>query len=298
MLAIHESNILDLTLLKRGKVRDIYDLGDKLLLVATDRISCFDVILPTAIPGKGRALTEMSVFWFQSTGHIVRNHFETADLSNVPAGTKIPRTIHGRAMVVKKTIPLPIEAVIRGYLAGSVWTEYKQHGTVCGIELPSDLCKCDKLPEPIFTPATKAKRAEHDENISFSRMQEIVGNETAEEVRQLSLGLYTFAVSHAAQHGIIIADTKFEFGIDGSGNLLLIDEVLTPDSSRFWPANEYEPGRDQVSFDKQYVRDYLDGIDFNRMPPAPELPENIVYMTSEKYLEALIRLTREEASAS
>ena len=295
MQGMHESNIPSLPLLTRGKVRDIYDLGDKLLLVATDRISCFDVVLPTPIPGKGRVLNEMSIFWFQSTEHIVRNHFETTDLSGVPAGSDDLKAVEGRAMVVKKAVPLPVEAVVRGYLAGSAWTEYDPHGTVCGIEMPSGLRKCDKLPEPIFTPATKADQGEHDENISFPRMKDIIGDEIAEKVRRISLGLYTFAAKCAAERGIIIADTKFEFGFDSCGSLLLIDEVLTPDSSRFWPAEHYEPGRDQISFDKQYVRDYLDSVGFNRTPPAPELPGEIVRATTEKYLEALNRLTRQEA---
>jgi len=292
MQALHESNITGLPLLTRGKVRDIYDLDDKLLLVATDRISCFDVVLPTPICGKGRVLTEMSVFWFNNTEHIVGNHFETTDLSDVPAGSGDLRDVQGSAMVVKKAVPLPIEAVVRGYLAGSAWAEYEQNGTACGIEMPGGLRKCDKLPEPIFTPATKAEQGDHDENILFSQMQTIVGNDIAEEVRRISLDLYAFAASYAAERGIVIADTKFEFGYDKSGKIILIDEVLTPDSSRFWPAEEYEPGRDQASFDKQYVRDYLDSIGFNRTPPAPELPDEVVRGTTRKYMDALIRLMR------
>ena len=292
MQGMHESNIPSLPLLTRGKVRDIYDLGDKLLLVATDRISCFDVVLPTPIFGKGRVLTEMSAFWFKKTGHIVGNHFETTNLSDVPAKSDDLRDVQGSAMVVKKAVPLPIEAVVRGYLAGSAWTEYERHGTVCGIKMPFGLRKCDKLPEPIFTPATKAEQGDHDENILFSRMQKIVGNDTAEAIRRISMDLYTFAASYAAERGIIIADTKFEFGYDNSGNLILIDEVLTPDSSRFWPDDEYEPGRDQASFDKQYVRDYLDSVGFKRTPPAPELPDEVVRRTTKKYMDALIRLMR------
>ena len=292
MQALHESNIKGLPLLTRGKVRDIYDLDDKLLLVATDRISCFDVVLPTPILGKGRVLTEMSVFWFNNTEHIVGNHFETTDLSGVPVESDDLRDVQGSAMVVKKAAPLPIEAVVRGYLAGSAWAEYERHGTACGIKTPSGLRKCDKLPEPIFTPATKAEQGNHDENILFSQMQKIVGNDTAEAVRRISLALYAFAASYAAERGIIIADTKFEFGYDNSGNLILIDEVLTPDSSRFWPADEYEPGRDQASFDKQYVRDYLESVGFNRTQPAPELPDAVVRRTTKKYMDALIRIVR------
>ena len=292
--AMLQSDIPGLSLLARGKVRDIYDLGQRLLIVATDRISCFDVVLPTAIPGKGRVLTQMSAFWFRETNHIVRNHFETLDISSVDGLTRQAGAldeIQGRAMLVKKARPASIEAVVRGYLAGSAWVEYSQHGTVCGIEIPSGLRKSDKLPEPIFTPATKAQRGEHDENISFSQAKQIVGEKLAEDIKQVSLHLYAFAESYAADSGLIIADTKFEFGLDDQGNLLLIDEILTPDSSRFWPADQYEPGRDQSSFDKQYVRDYLDSIGFNRTPPAPELPDDVVRRTSEKYEEALRRLT-------
>ena len=293
MLAMHESNIPGLPLLTRGKVRDIYDLGKSLLMVATDRISCFDVVLPTAIPGKGRVLTEMSTFWFRNTSHIFPNHFEKLDVSNVVSDRNALEKVKHRAMIVKKAIPLPVEAVVRGYLSGSAWTEYEQHGAVCGIELPKGLRRCDRLPEPIFTPATKAQQGDHDENISFSHMKEIVGKTTAEEIRRVSLHLYTSAASYAAQRGIIIADTKFEFGASSPFGLMLIDEALTPDSSRFWLADEYEPGRDQASFDKQYVRDYLNSVGFNRTPPAPELPDDVVCRTTEKYMEALIRLIRE-----
>jgi phosphoribosylaminoimidazole-succinocarboxamide synthase len=292
MQGMYESNISDLPLLTRGKVRDIYDLGDELLVVATDRISCFDVVVPTPIFGKGRVLTEMSVFWFRHTGHIIGNHFETTDLSDVSARSDHLRDVRGSAMVVKKAVPIPIVAGVRGYLAGSAWTEYERDRTVCGIEMPFGLRRCGKLHDPIFTPAAKAEQGDHHENILFSRMQKIVGNDTAAEIRRISMELYKCAASYAAKRGIIIADTKFEFGYDKSNNIVLIDEVLTPDSSRFWPVDEYEHGRNQASFDKQYVRDYLESVGFNRTPPAPELPDAVVRRTTKKYMDALIRIVR------
>lgn len=286
------SEIASVPLVKRGKVRDIYDLGDALLIVATDRISCFDVVLPTPIPGKGRVLTKMSRFWFEKTRHIVPNHF-CMDLKEPLE--KLPEldALAGRAMIVRKAEPLPVEVIVRGYLAGSAWKEYRQQGTVCGVKLSYGLCESEKLPEPIFTPATKAPQGEHDENISFEQMARIVGAELAESIRQASQRLYTEAAAYAAQRGIIIADTKFEFGLVG-GMLTLIDEVLTPDSSRFWPMESYRIGTSPPSFDKQYVRDYLEGLGWNKQPPAPELPEEVIRKTSQKYVEALRLLCGDE----
>jgi phosphoribosylaminoimidazole-succinocarboxamide synthase len=269
--------------LKSGKVREIFDLGDALLFVATDRISAFDVVLPNPIPEKGRVLTALSEFWFKRTGHIVPNHFISSD------SPRIPSEVRGRSMLVHKCRPLPIECVVRGYLAGSGWKEYKQSRTVCGINLPAGLVESSELPEPIFTPATKAETG-HDENIDFARTCAIVGSPLAAKLRDLSLALYTFAREYARQRGILIADTKFEFGLRDN-ELLLIDEALTPDSSRFWPADSYKPGGPQPSFDKQFVRDYLETLDWNKQPPAPALPEEVIRKTSEKYLEALARLT-------
>jgi len=290
---MQESLLSKIPLVGRGKVRDIYDLGDRLLIVATDRISCFDVVLPTPIPDKGRVLTQLSLFWFEKTGHIIRNHLLTSDLSAVITDPDELALLTGRAMVVTKAKPVLVEAIVRGYLSGSAWKEYGQHGTVCGISLPGGLCESEKLPEPMFTPSTKAERGLHDENVSFERASDLIGPELADRVRDASLGLYGFAAQLAAERGIIIADTKFEFGLVGD-ELILIDEVLTPDSSRFWPADQYAPGGPQPSFDKQYVRDYLDSIGFNRTPPAPELPDEVVQKTSGKYQEALKTLTGEE----
>jgi len=291
--AMRESSIKRLPLLTRGKVRDIYDLGDRLLMVATDRISCFDVVLPTPIPGKGNVLSQLSAFWFEKTRHIIRNHFITSDLPAEITDPDALALLAGRAMVVAKAEPLLVEAVVRGYLSGSAWREYSKQGTVCGVGLPEGLRESDKLPEPIFTPSTKAERGLHDENITFERAVDVLGSQEAEQVRDTSLALYRFASEYAAERGIILADTKFEFGLVDD-ELILIDEALTPDSSRFWPADQYEPGGPQPSFDKQYVRDYLDSIGFNRTPPAPELPEEVVRKTSEKYREALRVLTGEE----
>jgi len=278
-----------------GKVREIFDVGENLLLVATDRISAFDVVLPDPIPKKGAVLTQMSRFWFDRiekegiTGH----HLITADAGEFPAGLQPYREkLEGRSSLVKKCDPLAIECVVRGYLAGSGWKEYKADGTVCGIELPGGLVESSELPEPIFTPATKAVSG-HDENIDFVRATEIVGRDTAEKVRELSLAIYTSARSYALSRGIIICDTKFEFGFH-EGELILIDEVLTPDSSRFWPADDYEPGRAQLSFDKQYVRDHLETLDWNKDYPGPELPAEVISATSERYLEAYRILTGRE----
>jgi phosphoribosylaminoimidazole-succinocarboxamide synthase len=269
--------------LKSGKVREIFDLGDALLFVATDRLSAFDVILPDPIPEKGRVLTALSEFWFKKTGHIVENHMLSTDSPRIPAAAR------GRAMLVRKCRPLAIECVVRGYLAGSGWKEYQKSRSVCGIKLPDGLVESSQLPEPLFTPSTKAETG-HDENISFEQACRIAGADVAAKARDLALAIYRFARDYAAKRGIIIADTKFEFGFDG-GKLMLIDEALTPDSSRFWPANSYEPGGPQPSFDKQYVRDYLETLDWDKTPPGPKLPAEVIRRTSEKYLEALNRIT-------
>ena len=283
--------------LKSGKVREVFDLGDALLFVATDRISAFDVILPNPIPEKGRVLTALSEFWFDKTKHIVENHFITSDIvgqaahlpSLLATGPVALQSLKGRSLLVRKCQPLPVECVVRGYLAGSGLKEYKQSRTVCGIKLPEGLVESSRLPQPIFTPATKAETG-HDENIDFIRCAKILGQPLAERVRDISLALYNFARDYAVKRGILIADTKFEFGLDG-GCLLLIDEALTPDSSRFWPADSYAPGKSQPSFDKQFVRDYLETLDWEKTPPGPVLPDDVVRKTSEKYLEALNRLT-------
>jgi len=273
---------------RRGKVRDIYDLGDHLLLVATDRISAFDFVLPTGIPDKGRVLTQISAFWFDLLGE--PSHLVTTDVEQVPLGDGVDREpLRGRATLCRKTEVVPVECVVRGYLAGSGWKEYGESGTVCGIELPEGLTESAKLPEPIFTPATKAEEG-HDENISFEQMVEIIGQETADELRRRSLDIFQRGTEYAEQRGIIIADTKFEFGRVGD-EVILIDEVLTPDSSRFWPADQYSPGRGQPSFDKQFVRDYLGSTDWDKNSPPPELPDEIVEQTRAKYLEAYEQLT-------
>lgn len=269
--------------LKSGKVREVFDLGESLLFVATDRISAFDCIMPNGIPRKGEVLTQISHFWFDRTESIIPNHRLKS------GGEPLPPELARRCMVVKKAKPLPIECVVRGYLAGSGWKEYKANQTVCGIALPGGLQECSELPEPIFTPATKAETG-HDLNISFEEAVKLTGREIAEQARAASLAIYTAARAYARERGIIIADTKFEFGIY-EGKLILIDEALTPDSSRFWPADEYQPGRGQPSFDKQFVRDYLETLDWDKTPPAPALPPEIVAKTQAKYLEAYERLT-------
>lgn len=279
---------LPLPLFKRGKVRDIYDLGDELLIVATDRISAFDSVLPTAIPYKGRVLTALSLFWFEKTLEITPNHLLGTSLNGLALEEQ---NLDGRVMRVRKTEVLPVECVVRGYLSGSAWREYRERGEICGIRLPDGLVESEKLPEPIFTPATKAESG-HDENITFQRCLELVG-ELAEEIKERSIRLYTFASEYALERGIILSDTKFEWGVADS-ELILIDEVLTPDSSRFWDASQYKPGGPQPSFDKQYLRDYLVSSGWNKEPPAPPLPEEVVRKTSEKYLEALRRLTGKE----
>ncbi len=283
-----ETNFPGLTLRGRGKVRDIYDLGDRLLIVATDRLSAFDVVLPTPIPDKGRVLTQLSLYWFDKLWDVVPNH--------VISGSEFRRelepyrdALRGRAMLVRRTEPIPIECVVRGYLAGSGWKEYQSSGRVCGIALPAGLRECDCLAEPIFTPATKATSG-HDENISFDEMAAQVSKPLAERLRDLSLEIYRRAAEYAEERGILIADTKLEFGLAGD-ELVWIDEAVTPDSSRFWPAGQYAPGRPQPSFDKQYVRDYLEQIGWSKKPPAPELPPNVVAATRAKYREAYERLT-------
>ena len=276
--------------LKSGKVREIFDLGDALLLVATDRISAFDCVMPNGIPRKGEVLTQISHFWFERFARLVSNHLLAKADTPLPARLEpFATALRGRSMIVKKAKPLAIECVVRGYLAGSGWKEYRQSQTVCGIRLPPGLTESAELPQAIFTPATKAESG-HDENIPFERAAEIVGTELAERVRDLSLALYTDARNYARERGILIADTKFEFGLC-DGELILIDEVLTPDSSRFWPASEYRPGKGQPSFDKQFVRDYLETLDWNKTPPAPALPPEVIARTQAKYLEAYERLT-------
>ncbi len=289
---ITQTNFTDLRLLNRGKVRDIYDFGDALLIVATDRISAYDVIMPNGIPYKGKVLTQISGFWFEMMQDIVANHLISTIIYDFPSACKPHwRDLEDRSMFVKKTKPLPVECVVRGYLSGSGWVEYRQSGTICGIKLPGGMMESQKLPEPMFTPATKEAVGTHDENIPFERMEEIVGHDTATRVRDLSIKIYQRAASYAESRGIILADTKMEFGVDENGTVILIDELLTPDSSRFWPKDKYLPGRGQESFDKQFVRDYLNSIAFNRKPPAPTLPEDIVFKTSALYLEALKRLS-------
>jgi phosphoribosylaminoimidazole-succinocarboxamide synthase len=273
----------DLKLHASGKVREIYEDGDDLIMVASDRISVYDVILPTEIPDKGKVLTQMSLFWFELTGEIVPNHFISEE---------VPPEAAGRGMRVRQLEMFPVECVVRGYLSGSGWREYRESGAVCGIDLPGGLRESDKLPEPIFTPATKAELGEHDENIDFDRAAEIIGDRPLmEELRRVSLEIYQRGADHALERGIILADTKFEFGSSPGAEIVLGDEVLTPDSSRFWPADSYEPGRSQPSFDKQYVRDYSDSIGWDHSPPGPELPDEVVQNTRAKYIEAYERIT-------
>lgn len=276
--------------ISRGKVRDIYDLGEDLLIVATDRISAFDVVLPNGIPDKGRVLNLLSAFWMERTKHIVPNHLKSTKLSDLPkALLPYAEELEGRFTIARRAKMLPVECIVRGYLSGSGYKDYLVNGTVCGIRLPPGLLESEKLPEPIFTPSTKAESG-HDENITFDQVIRLIGESLAKQLRDLSLALYTFAASYALERGIIIADTKFEFGIIGD-EIILCDEALTPDSSRFWPLDGYKPGRPQPSFDKQYVRDYLDSTKWNREPPAPPLPEQVVLHTSAKYKEAYKRLT-------
>ena len=292
MNIVFESRIPGLELIHQGKVRDVYAIDERrMLIVASDRLSAFDVVLPDPIPGKGEVLTRISNFWFERTRDIIPNHLlEDSPESVLPAGVD-PAPLSSRSVVTRRLQPLPIEAVVRGYLIGSGWKDYQQSGAVCGIPLPTDLQLADHLPQPIFTPATKAAKGAHDENISFEQAAALVGNDLARRVREVSLALYDAAAKYARTRGIIVADTKFEFGLDEDDRLFLIDEILTPDSSRFWPARSYRPGISPPSFDKQYVRDYLETLDWDKKAPGPRLPQEIIDRTAEKYREALRLIT-------
>ncbi|MBM3203694.1 phosphoribosylaminoimidazolesuccinocarboxamide synthase [Candidatus Woesearchaeota archaeon] len=290
---LYQSHLTHLKPVGRGKVRDLYEIdAQHWLIVTTDRLSAFDCILPDPIPGKGQVLTRVSRFWFERLGHIIPNHLSSIRLEDVIPDPQERAQLEGRSLVVRKLKPLPIEAVVRGYLIGSGWKDYQNRGSVCGIELPSGLQQAEKLPTPLFTPSTKAEQGQHDANISFEEMTRLTGLELAERIRTISLALYSEAALHAERQGILIADTKFEFGLDEAGVLYLIDEALTPDSSRFWPLSEYQPGISPPSFDKQFVRDYLESLDWNKQPPAPRLPPDIIEKTAAKYREAEIRLTQ------
>jgi phosphoribosylaminoimidazole-succinocarboxamide synthase len=289
--SIVETEFSELDLKQRGKVRDIYDMGDALLMVATDRISAFDVILPNPVPDKGTILTQISLFWFDIMASLVPNHVLTSDVAQYPEICRpYADALRGRSMLVKKADPLPVECVVRGYITGSGWKDYGATGQVCGIDLPRGLVESEKLPEPLFTPSTKAELGEHDENIDYDTVVATIGEGLAGKIRDLSLAIYTRGSELAAEKGIIIADTKFEFGMV-DGELVLIDEVLTPDSSRFWPRSDYRPGGPQKSFDKQYLRDYLLSLDWNKTPPGPDLPTTVIENTRDKYLDALKLLT-------
>ncbi len=289
--ALHESRLAALPLVHRGKVRDNYAIGDdRLLIVATDRLSAFDVVLPDPIPGKGRVLTAISDFWFARTRGIVANHLTGEPVARYVADASERAALDGRAVVVRRLSPLPVEAVVRGYLIGSGWKDYQASGGICGIELPRGLSLAARLPQPIFTPATKAAAGAHDENIPFERVQDVIGASHAARVRDLALALYSHAAAYAETRGILIADTKFEFGVDAAGQVVLMDEALTPDSSRFWPADSYREGISPPSFDKQYVRDYLETLDWDKRPPGPRLPAGVIAKTAEKYREAERRL--------
>ena len=291
MAALLQSSLTSLKFLHRGKVRDIYEVdAQHLLIVQTDRLSAFDVILPTPVPGKGEVLTTLSNFWFAKLGHVIPNHLSGIAPEDVVKTDADRAQVKGRAFVVKRLKPLPIEAIVRGYLVGSGWKDYKKTGAVCGIALPAGLQEAQKLPQPLFTPSTKAAIGEHDENIPFEEAKKLLGAARAEEVKQATLALYTEAADYAATKGIIIADTKFEFGTDVSGKMYLIDEALTPDSSRFWPADQYKVGSNPPSYDKQFVRDWLEASGWNKQPPAPEVPADVLQRTSDKYHEALQRL--------
>ncbi|MGB5261410.1 MAG: phosphoribosylaminoimidazolesuccinocarboxamide synthase [Gammaproteobacteria bacterium] len=289
---LYESNIKSLPLVARGKVRDVYAVDDDhLLIVTTDRLSAFDVVLPEPIPGKGAVLTSVSNFWFRQTRNIVPNHLADIPLEKVLPDSAERAAVEGRAVVVKKMDALPVEAIVRGYLIGSGWKDYQRTGALCGIKLPAGLQLADRLPEPLFTPSTKAAVGAHDENIDFDMTCELIGTEHAVQMRDVSIQIYTTCSAYARERGIIIADTKFEFGLDADGTLVLIDEVLTPDSSRFWPADTYMPGSSPASFDKQFVRDYLESLDWDKTPPGPHLPAEIITRTADKYREAGARLT-------
>jgi phosphoribosylaminoimidazole-succinocarboxamide synthase len=288
---IIRSNFEDLNLVRRGKVRDVYEIDDKLLIVASDRMSAFDVVMDDPIPDKGKILTAISVFWFDKLKSVVENHIISTDPDEYPEPCrKYKDDLAGRSMLVKKAEPLPVECIVRGYISGSGWNEYKNKGSVCNIPLPRGLKESEILPAPIFTPSTKAEQGTHDENISFEKVMELLGKDTAEKIKDTSLEIYETGRKFAAEKGLIIADTKFEFGFSG-GRLILIDEVLTPDSSRFWPMDSYKPGGAQKSFDKQDLRDFLNGLDWPKTPPPPRLPDEIIRKTREKYIEALERLT-------
>lgn len=290
--ALHETDLKTLKLIARGKVRDIYDIDEKhMLIVTTDRMSAFDVILPDPIPGKGAVLTAVSNFWFDKTGDLIPNHIAEMTLEEAVPDAADRKQVEGRAIVVKKLKPLPVEAIVRGYLIGSGWKDYQNSGAVCGIALPEGLQQAQQLPEVIYTPSTKAEVGDHDENIPFEKTVELLGQEMAEKVRDISIKLYSEAAEYARERGIIIADTKFEFGTDEEGVLYLIDEALTPDSSRFWPADQYEVGISPPSFDKQFVRDYLETLDWDKTPPGPKLPESVAGQSAAKYREAQERLT-------
>jgi len=288
---VFESSLKSLPFLHRGKVRDIYAVDDdKLLVIQTDRLSAFDVVLPTPVPGKGRVLTALSFFWFRKLAHVIPNHLMGIEPESVVSPDEREQ-VAGRAMVVRRLKPLPLEAIARGYIIGSGWKEYQRTGAICGIPLPPGLREAEQLPQPIFTPSTKAAIGKHDENIPFAEVEQLIGRDHARAVRDATLRLYTEAADYARSRGIIIADTKFEFGVDGSGALFLIDEALTPDSSRFWPAAEYRVGMSPPSFDKQFVRDWLEARAWNKQPPAPALPADVLAKTAEKYREALRLLT-------
>ena len=288
---VRETNFPNLKLVNRGKVRDIYEVGDNLLIVTTDRMSAFDVVMDDPIPDKGKILTKISVFWFERLSSVIDNHIITANPDEYPKSCEpYKEYLVGRSMLVRKAKPLPVECIARGYLSGSGWLEYRDLGSISGISLPEGLKESSQLPEPIFTPSTKADVGIHDENISFEDASNIVGEDIAKEIRTISFKIYQYGRDLASKNGIIIADTKFEFGFVND-NLILIDEVLTPDSSRFWPMDEYEPGRAQKSFDKQFLRDYLNSLDWPKRPPPPKLPQKVIQITRDKYLEALKRLT-------
>ncbi|MCH9694377.1 MAG: phosphoribosylaminoimidazolesuccinocarboxamide synthase [Gammaproteobacteria bacterium] len=290
---LFETAIPDLPLIGRGKVRDIYSVDDQhLLIVTTDRLSAYDVVLPDPVPGKGEVLTKISLFWFRMMADIIDNQLTDLSVDDVVKDTEICERIRKQSLVVRRLKPLPIEAVVRGYLIGSGWRDYQDTGSVCGIDLPDGLQQADKLPETLFTPASKAEAGDHDENISFEQVVELLGEKLANRVRDISIAIYERAAAYALQRGMIIADTKFEFGLDDEGKLYIIDEALTPDSSRFWPVDEYQVGTSPPSFDKQYVRDYLDTLDWDHTAPGPDLPENVLRHTSEKYQEAYLRMTR------
>ena len=285
-MPVFETNLKHLPLLMRGKVRDIYDVDDKhMLIVTTDRLSAFDVVLPDPVPNKGIVLTQVSNFWFEKLSHIVPNHFGTITLNDLKIDKEERKTLEGRSVIVKKLKPLPVEAIVRGYIIGSGWKDYQQTGKVCGINLPEGLQLAEKLPETLFTPSTKAEVGGHDENISFNKMHALIGGYLADEVKRISLELYEEASEYALSKGIIIADTKFEFGLDEKGQIVLIDEILSPDSSRFWPADQYQAGVSPPSFDKQFIRDYLETLEWDKTPPGPHLPSDVLEKSAAKYQE-------------